>query len=160
MKQKRELRSSFQHAAHDQTPSATETVPAPCKLTSASVHFDNNETSYIGRGRGRPRKIITTTVPLRSGTYGRVSEFSLISPPNKQISQTVTDMAKTTASGINPEETEQTAKRTVSKRANRGINPKYDSQIYLGLSGNTNQSEVCENPTTRPFTLVPEATRT
>ena len=30
----------------------------------------------------------------------------------------------------------------------------------LGLSGNTNQSEVCENPTTRPFTLVPEATRT
>jgi len=37
-------------------------------------------------------------------------------------------------------------KRTVSKRANRGINPKYDSEIYLGL--NTNLDEV---PAAKPF---------
>jgi len=50
------------------------------------------------------------------------------------------------------------AKRIASKRANRGINPKYDSEIYLGLSGsNTNPSDVCENPTAKPFTLPAES---
>jgi len=56
----------------------------------------------------------------------------------KQPLEGASDLLKTTVTGLNPEETEQTAKRTVSKRANRGINPKYDSEIYLGLSGNTN----------------------
>ena len=43
---------------------------------------------------------------------------------------------------MNPESTptEMTAKRVVSKRANRGINPKYGSDIYSGVSGGNVQN--------------------
>lgn len=72
MKQKRELRSTHQTP----TPN-TETSPQlqPTKCTTSFI--DDNETTLKGRGRGRPRKVIA---PIYSKTYGRVSEFSLVSP--------------------------------------------------------------------------------
>lgn len=75
-------------------------------MTAQSI-VDENETSFKGRGRGRPRKIIGTAAPIRTATYGRVSEFSLISPPNtKQPAETASDLLKTNVTGLNPEETE------------------------------------------------------
>ena len=50
-------------------------------------------------------------------------------------------------------------KRSASKRANRGVNPKYDSEIYLGPTGsNINQGELCET-LVKPFTLPTESSK-
>lgn len=121
--------------------------------------IDDNETTLKGRGRGRPRKVVA---PLYTKGYGRVSEFSLVSPAtSKMHAEPTSDQLKTDVTPLNPEASPSdlpTAKRSVSKRANRGINPKYDSEIYLGLSGSNvpTQGEVCENPSTKPFTLTAE----
>jgi len=45
-------------------------------------------------------------------------------------------------------------KRTISKRANRGQNPKYFSEFYLDQPGEQAVQSTTENP--RPFTLAPD----
>lgn len=45
-------------------------------------------------------------------------------------------------------------KRTISKRANRGQNPKYFSEFYLDQPGEQAVQPTTENP--RPFTLAPD----
>ena len=102
---------------------------------------------------------------MLSKKFARVSEFSLVSASSaKQTSldQTGTTVTRAENSGIlNPEMSpfNLAVKRSASKRANRGVNPKYDSEIYLGQTGtNINQSELCET-LVKPFTLPSESSK-
>lgn len=52
---------------------------------------------------------------------------------------------------LDPTSQKQGSTRVGSTRANRGFNPKYDSETYLGIS------QLATEPTTKPFCLQPSA---
>ena len=121
-----------------------------------------------GRGRGRPKKIlISHTTTTKSSLPEPVSkfkqsDFGLITHETKQNSDQTLKTEVTNATSdqnAQPESSNSIAsKRVVSTRPNRGVNPRYDNETYLGLASNTlvqgNQTEGYDgNP--RPFSLLP-----
>jgi hypothetical protein len=117
MKAKRELRSS----AHTYTPNTdASAILASSKLATSCP--DDTETTQKSKARGRPKKMEA------QADFGKVSEFCLQSPLKPQCEATPIAAKKE-----NPEEPSLKGTRACSKRANRGVNPKYDSETYLRL---------------------------
>lgn len=119
-----------------------------------------------GRGRGRPKKILISQITTKPSlpepaNKFKHSEFGLITPETKLNSASTlkTDVTNAT-SELNAQADSSNSfasKRVVSTRPNRGVNPRYDNETYLGLAaplGQGNPSDGYDgNP--RPFSLLP-----
>jgi hypothetical protein len=149
MKQKdrRELRSAIsKKSAQIENPedhsfhSHDSAIETPDKEHSCA---DKLETAVKGRGRGRPKKILITQtsskarLPIQDAKQ-KQSEFGLVTPDAKyspdQLNLLKTGITNiTTEPQIQPNSsTSKTSKRVVSTRPNRGVNPRYDKETYLG----------------------------